>query len=197
MIRLLTAIGLALMTTQALAQVQVPKSYSDGEVIYAEELNNNLKAIADAVPPRDCTTDQIIKWDGSDWVCATDPFAGLNCAVGDQLRMGSSGWECRAGPETARLEADPWFNASTDTVITEVFDTLDNVNTNSFCNSISCYISVVGVTDHASCIAQVTGGAVSMRDIQITTSTNAITIGASNTWNPGSSLYIDISCIPA
>ena len=72
MIRLLTAIGLALMTAQAFAQVQVPKSYSNGEVIDADELNTNLKAIADAVPPRDCTTDQIIKWDDTNdaWVCA-------------------------------------------------------------------------------------------------------------------------------
>ena len=72
MIRLLMAIGLALMTAQAFAQVQVPKSYSDGEVIDADDLNTNLKAIADAVPPRNCTTDQIIKWDASSeaWACA-------------------------------------------------------------------------------------------------------------------------------
>ena len=76
MVRLLTGIGLALMTAQAFAQVQVPKSYSDGEVIYADELNTNLKAIADAVPPRDCATDQIIKWDGSAWVCADMPSGG-------------------------------------------------------------------------------------------------------------------------
>ena len=137
-----------------------------------------------------------LRVDGNAWNCVDDPFAGLNCAVGDQLRMGSGGWECRVGPETASLEASSWVNSSTNTVITEVFDILDNVSTNSFCNSMSCYVSVVGVTDHASCIAQVTGGAVSMRDIQITTSTNAMAIGASNTWAEGSPLYIDISCIP-
>ena len=71
MIRLLMAIGFALVTTQASAQVAVPKSYVDGEVIHADELNTNLKAIADVVPPRDCTTDQIIKWDGSAWVCSS------------------------------------------------------------------------------------------------------------------------------
>ena len=78
MIRLLAAIGLALMTTQAFAQIPVPKSYSDGEVIDADELNTNLKAIADAVPPRDCTTDQIIKWDDTNdvWVCADMPSGG-------------------------------------------------------------------------------------------------------------------------
>ena len=45
MIRLLTAIGLALMTAQAFAQVQVPKSYSNGEVIDADELNTNLLSL--------------------------------------------------------------------------------------------------------------------------------------------------------
>ena len=94
MIRLLTGIGLALMIAQAFAQVQVPKSYSDGEVIYADELNTNLKAIADAVPPRDCATDQIIKWNGTAWACADDVLATLNCGVGDRLVRGDNGWEC-------------------------------------------------------------------------------------------------------
>ena len=72
MIRLLMTVGFALVTTQAFAQVAVPKSYVDGEVIHADELNTNLEAIARAVPPRTCTTDQIIKWDASSeaWVCA-------------------------------------------------------------------------------------------------------------------------------
>ena len=107
MIRLLMVIGFALVTTQASAQVQVPKSYSDGEVIDADELNTNLEAIAGAVPPRTCTTDQIIKWDGSAWVCAslsgplletvyvdcTEGFAtpetcSASCAAGKQLVSG-------------------------------------------------------------------------------------------------------------
>ena len=94
MVRLLTPIGLALMTAQAFAQVQVPKSYSDGEVIYADELNTNLKAIADAVPPRDCTTDQIIKWDGSAWVCADMPSPN---AGGDGAAYGSPVWVDSSG----------------------------------------------------------------------------------------------------
>lgn len=82
MIRLLMAIGFALVTTQASAQVQVPKSYVDGEVIHADELNTNLEAIAGAVPPRTCTTDQIIKWDGSAWVCVDIPADGADGATG-------------------------------------------------------------------------------------------------------------------
>jgi hypothetical protein len=49
MIRLLMTIGFALVTTQASAQVAVPKSYVDGEVIHADELNTNLEAIAGTV----------------------------------------------------------------------------------------------------------------------------------------------------
>ena len=90
MVRLLTGIGLALMTAQAFAQVQVPKSYSDGEVIYADELNTNLKAIADAVPPRDCATDQIIKWDGSAWVCA-DMTSGGGGSTGTMVWRDANG----------------------------------------------------------------------------------------------------------
>ena len=91
MIRLLMAIGLALMTTQAFAQVQVPKSYSDGEVIYADELNTNLNAIADAVPPRNCTTDQIIKWGGSAWVCADMPSGGGGGGAGTRVWRDAGG----------------------------------------------------------------------------------------------------------
>ena len=45
------------------------------------------------LPPL-CSTDQIIKWDGLAWVCATDPFAGLDCDVGGYLKMGDDGWQC-------------------------------------------------------------------------------------------------------
>ena len=204
MIRLLTAIGLALMTAQAFAQVQVPKSYSDGEVIDADELNTNLKAIADAVPPRDCTTDQIIKWDDTNdvWVCATDPFAGLNCDVGDQLRMGSGGWECRAEPITASLVQDNWdYQGGVLAPITTYFDSISNVETSetsSYCDLNLCFIKVIGITDHSSCVVQVTGDAVSGAGVYIDSLPphNEILIGDVITWNGGQEVYINISCTP-
>ena len=94
MIRLLITIGFALVTTQASAQVAVPKSYVDGEVIHADELNTNLEAIAGAVPPRTCTTDQIIKWDGSAWVCADMPSSNTG---GDGAAYGSPVWVDSSG----------------------------------------------------------------------------------------------------
>jgi hypothetical protein len=84
-------IGFALVTTQASAQVAVPKSYVDGEVIHADELNTNLEAIAGTVPPRTCATDQIIKWNGSAWVCADLPSVGT-VTVEDGAAYGSPVW---------------------------------------------------------------------------------------------------------
>ena len=201
MIRLLIAIGFALVTTQASAQVAVPKSYVDGEVIHADELNTNLEAIAGAVPPRTCTTDQIIKWDGTNdvWVCATDPFAGLNCDVGDQLRLGNNGWECRAEPITASLIQNSWDNQNGAVLpIGTYFESLNNVDTSSTCDEFFCTIKVTGVTDHTSCVVQVTGGAVSgsaVVDIN-TNSMSAIGIAFLYTWNELSAVYINISCTP-
>ena len=200
MIRLLAAIGLALMTTQAFAQIPVPKSYSDGEVIDADELNTNLKAIADAVPPRDCTTDQIIKWDDTNdvWVCATDPFAGLNCDVGDQLRFASGGWECSAEPITASLIQNNWDDQNEMTApISTYFDSVNNVQPDSFCDGFYCFISVIGVADYSSCVTQVTGGAVSgTASFDIFADTGEIRIGFISSWRAGQAVYINISCTP-
>ena len=200
MIRLLMTVGFALVTTQAFAQVAVPKSYVDGEVIDADELNTNLEAIAGAVPPRTCTTDQIIKWDGTNdvWVCATDPFAGLNCDVGDQLRMGSGGWECRAEPITASLIKNSWDYQNGEVLpISTYFDSLNNIDTSTTCGGLWCTIKVTGVTDHTSCVVQVTGGAVSgSAVVDITNLMDKIGIGLLYNWNELSAVYINISCTP-
>ena len=53
------------------AQVEIPHVHENGDVIDADEINKNLDIVAKAVPPRDCSTNQIIKWDGSEWVCSS------------------------------------------------------------------------------------------------------------------------------
>ena len=53
------------------AQVEIPHVHENGDVIDADEINKNLDIVAKAVPPRDCSTNQIIKWDGSAWVCSS------------------------------------------------------------------------------------------------------------------------------
>ena len=67
---------LLLLPLSALAQTQVPNVFEDGTPASAAEVNENFDALGDAIdalptPPSDCTTDQIIKWDGSAWVCAS------------------------------------------------------------------------------------------------------------------------------
>ena len=146
-----------------------------------------------------CTTDQIIKWDGANdvWVCATDPFAGLNCTAGDQLRMGSGGWECRAEPITASLMQNNWDYAGGSQPVTLVFESLNNVQTFTSCDGLYCDIEVIEVTDHTSCVTQVTGGAVSgSANVLISTVPGYIEIGDIETWNEGQAVYISISCTP-
>ena len=69
MTRFLT-IASMLFATTVVAQVEIPHVHENGDVIDADEINQNLDIVAKAVPPRDCSTDQIIKWNGSAWVCA-------------------------------------------------------------------------------------------------------------------------------
>lgn len=53
------------------AQVEIPHVHENGDVIDADEINRNLDIVAKAVPPTDCSTNQIIKWNGSAWVCSS------------------------------------------------------------------------------------------------------------------------------
>ena len=85
---------LLLLPLSALAQTQVPNVFEDGSPAWAAEVNENFDALEASLPPSNCSTDQIIKWDGLAWVCATDPFAGLDCDVGGYLKMGDDGWQC-------------------------------------------------------------------------------------------------------
>ena len=169
MIRLLMAIGLALMTAQAFAQVQVPKSYSDGEVIDAEELNNNLKAIADAVPPRDCTTDQIIKWDGSAWVCVTEPITAyfVSSDIGETVDL-------------SRNLASSICN-----------ETVFGMGPND--RYFSCDFTVQGVYDHNNCVVQAMGVPCPDCDITVATETTEVQTGG---FNKDTEAHVTITCLP-
>ena len=41
-----------------------------------------------------CQTNQIVRYNGSAWVCADDVLATLDCDEGDRLVRGANGWEC-------------------------------------------------------------------------------------------------------
>ena len=203
MIRLLTAV-LFFASFHAVAEVTLTE-LNNNTPADADDVMGNFNALKNEIeslptPPTDCTADQIIKWNDANgiWVCATDPFAGLNCDVGDQLRMGSGGWECRAEPITASLIQNSWDNrGGVFAPVSTYFDGVNNVETNSNCDDTYCFIKVIGVADHSSCVVQVTGGAVSgSADVTIDTLSSEILIHPLFTWNQGQPVYINISCRP-
>ena len=68
-----------LFASAVFAQVEIPHVHENDDVIDADEINTNLDIVAKAVPPRDCSKDQIIKWDGSAWVCASKSIVENDC----------------------------------------------------------------------------------------------------------------------
>ena len=70
MIRLLTA-GLLFLSWHTVAEVTLTP-LSNNTPADADHVMGNFNALNEALPPSDCTTDQIIKWDASSeaWVCA-------------------------------------------------------------------------------------------------------------------------------
>ena len=214
MIRLLIAVVLV-TSFNVMAQKLLLNEFEDGKPAKATEVNYNFDALNNQIvsnddefeqfranteivlPPSDCSTNQIIKWNGSAWVCTSDPFAGLNCNVGDQLRLGSSGWGCRTEPITASLAEKNWNGFGEELIpIRSFFESVNNVSAEvSSCDASACDISVPWVTDHSSCVVQITGGAVSRTAPDISTSISAIKINTSS-WNEQAPVYINISCPP-
>ena len=104
MIRLLAAVFLFVTILPELTLAQGLTALKNGTVADAEVLNQNFSANNDYIdsvegrvteleeaidtlptPPSNCTTNQIIKWDGSAWVCDDNPLANLNCTDGQTL----------------------------------------------------------------------------------------------------------------
>lgn len=144
-----------------------------------------------------CTTDQIIRWNdaSSVWVCATDPFAGLNCNNGDTLKFSSTGgWQCSATPVTASL-TDVSFDPFGGFTIAQTFDSYNNVDPSQFCDEIFCSFVVTGVSDHSACDIQITGNS-RVNDLSIRKSIQRIEIDPMFVLAPGEPLYVNISCPP-
>ena len=77
------------------AQTQVPNVFEDGTPASAAEVNENFDELVNAIdslalPPSDCSTDQIIKWDGAVWVCASR-FSGAITMIDRWYAGGESG----------------------------------------------------------------------------------------------------------
>ena len=91
--RAVIAIAALVASVSAIAETQVPNVFEDGTPASAAEVNANFDALEAALPPSNCTTDQIIKWNGSAWVCS-DPSG----AAGPQGEKGDTGATGAAGP---------------------------------------------------------------------------------------------------
>lgn len=103
--------------------------FKDGDIIKADDFNHNFTELEEGIAnipegpqgpqgeqgpagPQgpagadgvaaglSCATDQIIKFDGSAWVCVNDPFVSLNCNNGDTLKFDATNgeWIC-ASPQ--------------------------------------------------------------------------------------------------
>jgi hypothetical protein len=91
--RLLTAVFL-FASFHAVAEVTLTP-LNNNTPADADDVMGNFNALNEALPPSDCTTNQIIKWDGSAWVCAADPLTNLSgCSVGDVLSYDGSTVAC-------------------------------------------------------------------------------------------------------
>lgn len=258
--RLLTIALLGGFAPFATAQTQVPNTFQDGDVIEAEQFNDNFDALKKAIdgipggeqgpagpkgetgpegPPGPqgpqgaagpvgpqgpagtqgktgpsgpegpqgetgpagvsdlgCTTDQIIRWndDNGVWVCATDPFAGLNCNYGDKLSFSAyDGWQCGT-PVTVSL-TDVSFDPDSFNTIAGTFDSYNNVNQNETCNDITCTFEVTGVSDHGACEIHITGNS-GADNLQIRKSVHQIDIDPMFNLTADEPLYINISCPP-
>ena len=129
MIRLVTA-ALLVASFGALAQTQVPNVFEDGKPAKAAEVNANFDTLESAIdsndedfelfradtevalPPSNCSTNQIIKWNGSAWVCATDPLAGLSCEEGQTITYRNGAWQCSGCVAPGVLITDTNFKAA-------------------------------------------------------------------------------------
>ena len=181
MIRLLTAV-LLFSSFDAVAEVTLTE-LNNNTPADADDVMDNFNALKNEIeslptPPTDCTADQIIKWDGSAWVCVTEPI-------------------------TATLIQDSWEGAGNNfqfKYADELFDSFTNIGLSSGCNSIQCSIVVSGIADHRNCVAQVTGTAVSNPEAQYGNSIMAreidIALGQVDDWGLLESVYIHISCAP-
>ena len=55
----------------------------------------NWTCTTDSLTGLSCSVDQIAKWNGYRWDCATDTLAGMSCSTSQIARWTGTGWECQ------------------------------------------------------------------------------------------------------
>ena len=127
---------------------------NNGEPADAEKVMENFYTLGDAIDavpalPRDCTTNQIIKWDGSAWVCSTADELPIRGWYYTPALSGEGGriihklhWQSRSRNATLTLE-----NGSDDLFC--IFEDLSKIRYNG------CYIALSNVNNYEGCSAEV------------------------------------------
>ena len=135
MIRLLTAV---LLFASFHAVADELKTFSDGQVIEADDFNHNFQKLEqdiadlDQWPLANCSDNDVIKWSADDgrYKCTRpqqavadcsnlnipgDPFCIASCPAGSTVISGGCEFEIFDGSSTnpSFTESRPWFNQST------------------------------------------------------------------------------------
>ena len=152
MIRLLTAV-LLFASFHAAAEVTLT-DINNNEVADADEVMGNFNALKNAVeanataidalptPPTDCTTDQIIKWNGTAWECSYPLTATFSSSDWDS----DGEWQSGNNIYTYQM-----FSNSTRGVMTT------GTEPYSCTKSGRCEVGVAGVANHAGCSVSESG----------------------------------------
>ena len=149
-----------------LAQTTVEHEFADGDVIRAQQFNDNFEDLVEAIdaintqivgpqgPPGEkgekgdtgpvgpqgiqglpgangadgndglaaglsCQENQIARWNGSEWTCATDPFANLSCGEGQSPVFENNVWVCEGCIAPGEEITDSNFHSAIDTWFNE------------------------------------------------------------------------------
>ena len=126
------------------AQTAVTNTFQDGSTASANEVNENFQDLVNAIdnivePPTNCSTNQIIKWNGVSWACADDATGSgsgitipTNCSTNQIIKWNGVSWAC----------ADDATGSGSGITLQSVRDAVDRRSTTStnanvvvYCNS--------------------------------------------------------------
>ena len=182
----------------------------------------SLPLLSDEAVP-DCNTNQIIKWNGSAWVCAV---VDSSCQIEDvpaepakpiTATAYTSLWDTRwlsEGPDEDDLcyrrgckGGRDFAGASNDLLL--LFTNIENFTETSQCVWMStmmrnfsgedvliCNFNVWGVLDHKRCDVKATGSAVTTFNTKMEERGEEISISGLHLWKKGGDALITITCLP-
>ena len=182
----------------------VPNTFKDGDIIKAEDFNNNYESIKKAINdiPTGPKGDKGDKGDtgeqGIQGIQGEQGPAGNNGVQGVKGDTGNPGVQGIQGPQgpagvgfpgvvaTLRSSSLPDQDGS---AASNVFDALTNIASNSSCTSNGCELYVQGASDHRRCVTQIEGVGTWI------VNTNYARISIYNSQTTGNWVAIVIHCI--